>query len=366
MSLVGISKHQYYYKPTGNKSGCRPSDKTLTAKGYVLSSNQLEDKIRHIKKVDNYGYIKTSYQLKQDGLIINKKKVYRIMKALKLLNPKVKRGARTYVTYRKVLPKKPLTVLEMDIKFVWTEALKKHAYVLTVLDTFTRHTLHHIVEHSIKKEDVKKVWAHIIETHFQPMQFPDKPINIEIRNDNDKRFSALTIQEYFKENHLNQVFTHPYTPQENGHIESFHAILGSHLKSKVFWNIEELRQNLVLFYDKYNNGRIHSSIAYLTPRKFWTLWDKNLIDKDEDIKKRRIKFKLKIPYYEVQKHTGNMEPESCSLLNISDPAQAGVLNIESNKKINGTELSHNLRSKISPSAVPCSTNVKHNLVHSSE
>jgi transposase InsO family protein len=29
------------------------------------------------------------------------------------------------------------------------------------------------------------------------------------------------IQEFFKENYLNQVFTHPYTPQENGHIESF-------------------------------------------------------------------------------------------------------------------------------------------------
>jgi transposase InsO family protein len=37
--------------------------------------------------------------------------------------------------------------------------------------------------------------------------------------------SAKLIQEFFKENYLNQVFTHPYTPQENGHIESFHAIL---------------------------------------------------------------------------------------------------------------------------------------------
>jgi transposase InsO family protein len=49
-------------------------------------------------------------------------------------------------------------------------------------------------------------------------------INIEVRNDNDSRFSAKLIQEFFKENYLNQVFTHPYT-QENGHIESFHAIL---------------------------------------------------------------------------------------------------------------------------------------------
>jgi hypothetical protein len=36
--------------------------------------------------------------------------------------------------------------------------------------------------------------------------------------------SAPKDLEFFVENHLNQVFTHPYTTQENGHIESFHAI----------------------------------------------------------------------------------------------------------------------------------------------
>jgi transposase InsO family protein len=44
----------------------------------------------------------------------------------------------------------------------------------------------------------------------------ERGINIEVRNDNDSRFSAKLIQEFFKENYLNQVFTHPYTPQENG------------------------------------------------------------------------------------------------------------------------------------------------------
>ena len=55
---------------------------------------------------------------------------------------------------------------------------------------------------------------------------------IEVRNDNDPRFSAKMVQEFFLKNHLNQVFTQPYTPQENGHIESFHAILGRSLEPK--------------------------------------------------------------------------------------------------------------------------------------
>jgi len=38
-----------------------------------------------------------------------------------------------------------------------------------------------------------------------------KGISIEVRNDNDKRFSAKLIQDFFKENYLDQVFSHPYT-----------------------------------------------------------------------------------------------------------------------------------------------------------
>jgi transposase InsO family protein len=57
------------------------------------------------------------------------------------------------------------------------------------------------------------------------------------------------IQEFFKENYLNQVFTHPYTPQENGHIKSFHAILAKKLRLLI-WSIDELEEVLTLFYEK--------------------------------------------------------------------------------------------------------------------
>ncbi|MFV0248687.1 MAG: hypothetical protein ACK5H1_06985 [Tenacibaculum sp.] len=34
------------------------------------------------------------------------------------------------------------------------------------------------------------------------------------------------------------MFTHPYTPQENGHVESFHSVLGTHLKHYNFWPLQ--------------------------------------------------------------------------------------------------------------------------------
>lgn len=57
-----------------------------------------------------------------------------------------------------------------------------------------------------------------------PKKFTNKEkLAILKENDNDSRFAAKTVQDYFHENHINQVFTHPYTPQENGHIEFYHT-----------------------------------------------------------------------------------------------------------------------------------------------
>lgn len=277
------------------------------------------------------------------------------MKTNGLLKSKNKMTSKNYAKYRKVLPEKPLEILEMDIKFVWIEQYKKHAAILTILDTFTRHALHHYVGYSIKKHTVKQCWEHIIINHLQGYHKAGQKINIEIRNDNDPRFSAKLVQEYFSENFINQVFTHPYTPQENGHVESFHSILSEHLNRYIFWSIEELQQNLVLFYEKYNNIRLHSSIAYLSPRIFWDLWNKDLIEKITDYKQRKTKFKLKIPYDEINQYTGNIEPEDCSLHN-NIPHRNGAPYLN-NQEMVSAESSHNIRFKKSPSVVPCIANL---------
>jgi transposase InsO family protein len=269
--------------------------------------------------------------LKLIGYHINHKKVYRLMKEAQLLKEKHEKPSKTYVKYRKVFPKQPFEVLEMDIKFVWIEEFKIHAYILTTIDTFTRVVLDRFTDYSIKKEDVKRAWERIIINHLQPNNCLEKKIHIEVRNDNDSRFSAKTIQEFFAENHLNQVFTHPYTPQENGHIESFHAILAKKLRPYNFWTLQELEQVLVLFYEKYNNERLHSSVCNLPPNIFLECWNKGFIDQIEDEKKRKITFKLKIPYHQI---SGNTSWKCSSLQNlVIPPFLADELNFNTNEMV---------------------------------
>ena len=315
LELVGLTLHQYYYKPkNGKKRGRKSSLLTIQRVDdeYVSRSNSaVVDEIENNHSDPDlvYGYRRMTTQLQILGYLINHKKVYRLMKENQLLLKK-KRIVKQYAKYRILTPSMPLEMLEMDIKFLWIEEHKKHAFILTVIDVFTRVVLHWHIGISITQHTVKQVWETIIIEHLQPNDMLNEEISIEVRNDNDPRFSAKMVQDFFQTNHLNQVFTHPYTPQENGHIESFHAILGKSLDQKHFENLEQAEIYLVLFYTKYNNVRLHGSIANLPPNVFWKQWELGNI-KRIALANKKIKFKLLIPYYQI---SDNENPEGSVLL----------------------------------------------------
>lgn len=342
LQIAKLTKHQYYYKPKKTKQGVKPSLSSvfisLDGKEMTILNNEIIALMRliHQDSDTDYGHRKMTSALKLVGYQINHKKVYRLMKQAQMLKEKHEKPNKKYVKYRKVFPKQPFEVLEMDIKFVWVEESKIHAYILTTIDTFTRVVLDRYTAYSIKKEDVKRAWERIIINHLQPNNCLEKGIQIEVRNDNDSRFSAKVIQEFFKENHLNQVFTHPYTPQENGHIESFHAILSKKLKPYHFWTLQELEQVLVLFYEKYNNERLHSSVCDLPPNVFLECYQKGFIDQFEDEKKRKITFKLNIPYQQI---SGNTSWKCSSLQNfVIPPFLADEQNFYTNEMVGAKPL----------------------------
>lgn len=246
----------------------------------------------------DYGYKAMTAALMLLGFIINHKKAYRLMNEWQLLHEAREKAPRSYARYRRVNPAEPLTVIEMDIKFQWVASHQRYAYILTIIDCFTRNVLHWQVAYSIKKSQVITAWQQVIINYLQPHQMLNKQLTIEVHNDNDSRFVAREVQQYMAENYLNQVFTHPYTPQENGHIESFHAILGKSLSRKNFSTIVDLESHLHNFYYIYNNVRLHGSLDHLTPVMFWNLWKDGLIESTSR-KGKPLKNRLKVPHYQL-------------------------------------------------------------------
>jgi len=305
LAITGLTKNQFYYTPTGTKKGKVASKNTpwrdpSTQILYEISNEDVVDKIVALKLDPDQTnwYRMISVNLNLQGFYINHKKVYRLMKEYQLLELPRKKVGRTFVKYRRVNPGAPLRVLEMDIKYVYVSAAKKYAFVLTVIDTFTRYVLHWTVGYRMRSEQVRDVWEYVISQYLQPANLLTQGIDIEIRNDNGKQFTAKKIMEFFKENKLNQVFTHPYTPEENGHVESFHSIIGKSMRNDNFESLKELEHRLAQFYTRYNNDRNHGSTLGVPPAKFWSLHELDKI-KVIPLGKRRTKFKLKVALQDV-------------------------------------------------------------------
>ena len=200
----------------------------------------------------------------------------------------------------------------------------------------------------MKSIHVKQAWEEVIVKYLQPADLLNRGIHVEIRNDNGPQFGSKLIEAFFKENHLHQVFTHPYTPQENGHIESFHNILSASLARQEYWDLEQLTTKLTIFYEKYNNKRLHGSIANLPPKLFWELWDKDLITrtvKDHG----KVKFTLKVEYQQL---SGNESLREVPCLNPSAlDAQSDLKNeVPEPEKPKALQQPSVQRS---PSVVPC-------------
>ena len=246
---------------------------------------------------------------------IGPKQTHRIMGEENLLAPLRKAAKRPYVKYRVVTPERPLHVLEMDIKSKWITGELCNGYIPTILDTFTRQALHWQAAMSIRRtaDQVKHAWNQVIKNHLQPADLLNRNLHVEVRNDNGPQFTASMVQDYFKGNHLDQVFTHPYTPQENGHVESFHAILGGFLggfldRHTIY--LDQLQTALTGFYTGYNGKRIHGSTAYLWPDLFEQAWHSGLIGRTVD-SRHRVKFKLLVPHPELLSGCMILKGASC-------------------------------------------------------
>lgn len=314
LQISGISKHQYYHQPKTGRKGRKCSTHTKKVDGSYQDNHLVIDYIKEVQKDPDIdcGYHKMTYELRHLGYIINHKKVYRLMQKASLLKEKNKTTNKEYVKYRIVTPKQPLEVLEMDIKMIWVQEDRRHAYVLTIIDTFTRMALHWTMGYRMTALQVEKAWEHVILEHLQPNDMLKKDIHVELRNDNGPQFSAKKLRSFLKDNHVNQVFTHPYTPQENGHVESFHSIIKKALNKEEFWSFKHLEERLIIFYEKYNNRRIHASLAYLSPRSFWEYWDKKQIERIE-LKNKKVKFKLLVPRHLISGNK-NLKEVPCSNL----------------------------------------------------
>jgi transposase InsO family protein len=266
LSQVGLPRSTYHYRPKGGRRGRRPPGYTLKMDASLVTDSCVVEEIRELLSRDfvRYGYHKVTHHLKDRGYVINKKKVYRLMKEEGLLSKKRIRakGERDFVKWAKVRPDRPYRILETDIKYLHIHGEGRNAYLLTVLDTFSRRALGYRLGKKMRKREVKGLLEEVLES------LPGVE-GLVVRCDNGGQFIAGMVREYLKGKSITQEFTHVGVPEENAHIEAFHSIIEAEVeRAYEFDTFEELKETIGRYFRFYNSERIHSSLGYMSPDDF--------------------------------------------------------------------------------------------------
>lgn len=128
LSSFPLARSSYYYQSRPGQRGRAISQQTLTRTGLIITNEQVIEWIRELFQHPFicYGYEKVTDWLRQNkNLIINKKKVYRLMKQARLLLPKksVNQSARCFVEVRKMPAGRPNEAFQFDIKMYWVSGV---------------------------------------------------------------------------------------------------------------------------------------------------------------------------------------------------------------------------------------------------
>ena len=293
--IAGFSKSSYYYRPKGGKQGKKPTLTTQMNGGTAVKNAVVVQDIKDIISPDfiDYGYEKVTAVLREKGYVINKKKVYRLMKQNNLLNPKrqVPGRLRNYVRFSQPYPSHPFESLEIDIKYIYIRGDRKNAYLITILDVLTRKALVWTLSYSMKSDQVTQLIDRLILEHLQPADMLNKGIQVTIRSDNGSQFVAKEVREHLVKNQISQEFIKPATPEQNGYIESFHSTVEKLVCSKfTFENLAHAKQVFNEFYETYNSKRILKCLMNKTPESFLNDWMDEKLVVVYDIKNKKQQF----------------------------------------------------------------------------
>ena len=267
LPLCGLSKSSYYYLPFCGKRGRKKSTSTQSKEGIRYSNDYVLARIEWLLNQEfvDYGYEKvTGWLRNSEGLVINGKKVYRLMKEARVLNSRIRRDRKGKRTAKELLqnPSQPFECMQTDIKYIYIHGEHRNALLITVLDVFSRGVLGYRLERSITKHQVIDLMKDVL-YHY------NMPLKVSLRTDNGSQFEAGLFREYLKEMRIEHEFTHVASPQENCYIESYHSIVESSVCARYeLESLQEAKEVFNRFINFYNQNRVHGSLHMLAPNQF--------------------------------------------------------------------------------------------------
>jgi putative transposase len=264
-------------RPSHRSKGRPTPGYSLTSTGEPVGDEQIKQWLLELLEGEEhvYGY-KLLAQCIRDryGLILNKKKSYRLCKELGILQ----KARERVQTHPRRLPKNRVVtgsnqLWQMDIKYGYVTGVERFFFVLSIIDVFDRVVVG-------QYRGVVCEAKHVVQTLWRALQSRVKfeeeiPV---IRTDNGPQFISKLFGDTCESLDMIHERIPPRTPNMNAYIESFHSILEDNLFGRrAFMTFEEAYTALDTYMDFYNNRRMHGSLGRKPPAVF-SKWVKMLED----------------------------------------------------------------------------------------
>jgi len=212
------------------------------------------------KEYGRYGTPRIRALLRQEGWVVNHKRVERIWKqeGLKVPRRQPKR-ARLWLNDGSCVRLRP-----QHKDHVWAYDFVEDATrdgrslrLLTVVDEYTRECLSIDVARRLNSESVLERLASL---------FVYRGVPRFLRSDNGPEFTAKAVRDWLARIGVGTLFIQPGSPWENGYVESFNGKLQDELlKRELFHTLKEAQVLVERWRWHYNHVRPHSALGYRPP-----------------------------------------------------------------------------------------------------
>ncbi len=236
----------------------KPSDSVATR------NDSLVNRIKDIKAEHPFwGYRRVwAYLRYVDGLLVNKKRVYRLMREHNLtVKPNPRLIAKRVSERPKPRPDRPMQWWGIDMTKVMTDSC--WVYVVIVLDWYTKK----IVGHYSGRLARTAQWLEALEKGLN-REFPGgvRGQGLKLMSDNGSQPTSLGFMKACSNLEVQQAFTSYNNPKGNADTERMIRTIKEELLWVREWISEaELSKELDKWVDYYNRSYLHSAHAYRTP-----------------------------------------------------------------------------------------------------
>lgn len=217
-------------------------------------------------------------RLLHTGIVMNEKKISRIMKKFHLSCPI--RKANPYRRMMKAIKSSnyapnilerhfedygPGVVLLTDISYFFYSSKRTKAYLSVIKDAFTKQIMAYVLSPSMEEDFVLETVQLLFENHKDDIQ-----TNALIHSDQGAHYTSIQFIDLLKSKEIRQSMSRRGNCWDNAPQESFFG----HMKDEIgeyfkeIESFEELKQIVDDYMDYYNNERYQYNLAKLSPNEF--------------------------------------------------------------------------------------------------